>query len=83
MSYSYDKTRDRMIGHDYPGVHGNGFWRWELDELELGARAAIALDDPEQWWWELIGNRLLEQEQQHDRAGAEPAPSNGSCLSGA
>lgn len=59
MSYRY--KNDRMLGHDYPGVYGHGFPKWELDELELGARAALALDDPEQWWWELIGYNLLRE----------------------
>lgn len=53
--YSY--RHDRMVGHDYPGVHGSGFVQWELDELELGARVACAIDDPEQWWRELYGPR--------------------------
>jgi len=54
---SLQYTRDRLIGHDYPGVLSNGWLQYELDELELGARAAIGLDDPEQWWWELYGPR--------------------------
>ncbi len=49
---------DRLVGHDYPGVRGNGFVRWELDELELGARVAMALDDPEQWWWTLNAEQI-------------------------
>lgn len=44
---------DRMVGHDYPGVCGPGMHDFTLTELELGARAALALDDPEQAWWEL------------------------------
>jgi hypothetical protein len=43
-----------------PGVHGSGFVQWELDELELGARVAMLLDDPEQAWWETIGQTLLD-----------------------
>jgi hypothetical protein len=57
---SYDYRNDRMVGHDYPGVHGSGFVQWELDELELGARVAMLLDDPEQAWWETIGQTLLD-----------------------
>lgn len=49
----YNRKTDKLVGHDYPGVFGNGFIQFELDELELGARVAIQLDDPEQWWWEL------------------------------
>jgi hypothetical protein len=55
---------DRLIGHDYPGVHGAGFPSYELDEIELGARVAIQLDDPEQWFWELHGNDLYLREMQ-------------------
>lgn len=52
---SYQQRSDRLVGHDYPGVHGPGFVQFELDELELGARAAYGLGDPEQCWWELHG----------------------------
>lgn len=48
MSYRYDPKLDRMVGHDWPGVHGPGLHQWVMDEVELGARAALALDDPEQ-----------------------------------
>lgn len=53
---------DRFVGHDYPGVVGNGFVAYEIDELELGARAAQALGDSEQGWWETIGKQILRQE---------------------
>lgn len=49
----YDRTTDRTVGHDYPGSHGQGIHQFLLDEMELGARAAMALDDPEQAWWEI------------------------------
>lgn len=65
----YNRTIDRMLGHDYPGVYGNGFVQWELDELELGARVAMAIDDPEQAWWEIIGFpmlRKMEYEEAND-----------------
>lgn len=58
----YNRTLDRVTGHDYPGVRSQGFVRWEIDELELGARVAMALDDPEQAWWELIGTPMLKRE---------------------
>lgn len=57
----YNRTLDRMIGHDYPGVYSHGFVDWEIDELELGARAAMAIDDPEQAWWEIIGTPMLKR----------------------
>lgn len=53
MTYRYDIRRDCLTGHDWPGLHGSGFERYVLDEIEVGARAAMGLDDPEQWWWEL------------------------------
>lgn len=58
-----DPRTDRMLGHDYPGVRGPGFVQWEIDELELGARVALMLDDPEQAWWETIGRALLDEEE--------------------
>lgn len=65
----YNRTLDRMTGHDYPGVRSHGFVRWEIDELELGARVAIALDDPEQAWWEqLIGTPMLRKMEQDEAA---------------
>lgn len=59
----YNKKLDRSIGHDYPGVCGNGMHNFIMDEIELGARVAILIDDPDgdQWWWELIGNKELSR----------------------
>ena len=59
----YNRTLDRLVGHDYPGVYGNGFVQWEQDELELGARAAIMIGDPEQAWWEVIGYTYMRKMQ--------------------
>lgn len=53
MSYRYDPRTDQMTGHDWPGVHGNGMHDYVIDEIELGARAALALDDEQQWFWTL------------------------------
>lgn len=66
MGLRYDPRLDRMTGHDsLTGSYGHGFVRWEQDELELGARVALGLDeeqvDPAQWWWQLVGDRLLSQ----------------------
>jgi hypothetical protein len=55
-------VNDRLIGHDYPGVRSSGFVQYELDELELGARVAMAIDDPEQAWWEIIGRQRLKED---------------------
>lgn len=62
----YNRTLDRMTGHDYPGVHTHGFVNWEIDEIELGARVAMALDDPEQAWWELIGTPTLREMEREE-----------------
>jgi hypothetical protein len=59
MAWRYDARRDVMTGHDFPGVAGNGMHDYMLDEIEFGARATMALNDPDQSWWELIGNDLL------------------------
>ena len=54
MSYKYDRLHDRMVGH-YPltGALSHGFHQFVLDEMEIGALAALAINDPEQWWWEI------------------------------
>jgi len=58
MGYKYCRRVDKMLGHDYPGVVGNDFVRFELDELELGALVAMQLDDPNQWYWEIYREEL-------------------------
>lgn len=55
-----DRATDRWVGHDYPGALGNGFVGYETDELELGARAACSIDDPDQTFWELEQLRIAE-----------------------
>lgn len=59
MALRYDRETDRYVGHG-AGL-GWGWPRFALDEIELGARAAIALDDPEQAWWETIGRARLRE----------------------
>lgn len=49
----YDRRLDRLISHDYPGLHGAGMHNFVMDEIELGARVALTIADPEQWWWEI------------------------------
>ncbi len=66
MVNGYDARTDRMVGHDFPGVRSAGFVQYEQDELELGARAALQLDDPDQAWWVLIGAQHGDQESQDD-----------------
>jgi hypothetical protein len=58
MAWIYDGRTDRLTGHDFPGAVGRGMHDFMLDEIEFGARVAMALDDPDQWWWELIGHDL-------------------------
>lgn len=67
MTWRYNRRTDRFEGHDHPGVCGTGMARFVLDELEVGARAAMALDDPDQWWWELIGYPELDRLEREDR----------------
>lgn len=47
-----------MIDHDFPGVRGNGFHDFMMDEIELGARVALAIQDPEQWFWAIWEEEL-------------------------
>lgn len=49
----YNPHTDRLTGH-WRGV-STGWLQFELDELELGARAALTLDEEDQAWWLLIG----------------------------
>lgn len=58
----YNKKLDRLITHDFPGVHSNGMHDFVMDEIELGARVAILISDPEQAWWELIGDNLAKEQ---------------------
>lgn len=64
MSYQYDHATDRVRGHSgLSGAHGPQFVQWEMDELELGARVAYALDEPDQWWWELFDSPSCDPER--------------------
>lgn len=63
----YNRTLDRGVGHDYPGVYSHSFVQWEIDELELGYRAACLINDPEQAWWEIIGTPMLIQMEQDEK----------------
>ena len=78
----YDRRLDRGIGHDYPGVRSPGFVRWELDEIELGYRVACALDDPDQTWWELIGNHMLRKMEQDEAAALNTGNTNDDSVGG-
>lgn len=53
MSWRYNRHTDRMTGHDFPGVGGNGLDWFVRDELELGARVALRLGEEDQAWWAL------------------------------
>lgn len=67
MAFAYDPKRDVMTGHDFPGVVGHGMHDYAMDEIEVGARVAQALSDPDQAWWETIGYARLAA----DTTGAE------------
>lgn len=61
MSFYYNRKLDRWV--DLRGGHAtNGYHQFVMDEIELGGRAAYLIDEEDQAWWELIGNRLIEQE---------------------
>lgn len=60
MTSKYDVKFDRLVTHN--SVYSNyssSFHDFVMDELELGARVAIALDAEDQTWWVLIGDPLL------------------------
>jgi hypothetical protein len=66
MSLKYDRNTDRFLGHDsLSGSYSHGFVDFEITELEIGARAAIALDDPEQWWWEIYHEQITKELNGH------------------
>lgn len=56
--WGYDPALDRWAGHDYPGVLGAGFTEFELMEIELGGRVALAFEEEDQAWWETVGRDL-------------------------
>jgi hypothetical protein len=68
MGWRFDGRTDRMRGHDFPGVCGHGMHQFMLDEIEFGARVTLAFNDPEQWWWEIIGNAQLDAEIAAEKA---------------
>lgn len=54
MSYRYNKQLDMLVGYDaLTGALSHGWVDYQLDEIELGARVALAINDPEQWFWEI------------------------------
>lgn len=71
MSLRYDVKLDKIVGHDYPGAHHNGFYQYEVDEIELGARVAIQIDDPEQWFWEIYREHI-ERDLQNASSDRHP-----------
>ena len=52
MRVFYDRRLDRWIDLR-SGLAGNGMHDFVMDEVEYGARVAMALDDPEQAFWVL------------------------------
>lgn len=60
MTSSYNRKLDRLITHNsVTGSYGHGMHDFIIDEIELGARAALTIGDPEQAWWEVVGNKKL------------------------
>ncbi len=57
----YDARLDRMIDLRQ-GLASNGMHDAVMDEIELGARVSLAIDDPEQYFWALHFNDRELQE---------------------
>lgn len=57
--FRYERSRDAFVG-DGTGL-GRGWVDFERVEMEVGARAAMALDDPEQAWQALVDNELARR----------------------
>lgn len=56
-----------LVGHDtLTGSLSHGWPDYELCERELGARAALALGDPEQWFWEIYAERIKGELERDD-----------------
>ena len=56
----YNVKLDRLVSHHgVVGQCGNGMHNFVIDEIELGARVALALDAEDQAWWLLIGTPML------------------------
>lgn len=55
----YDAQLDRLITHNSVNSNfGRGFHNFIIDEIELGARVAIALDEEDQWFWVLYADEV-------------------------
>lgn len=74
--WGYDRRLDRMTGHDFPGVCGPGMDSFTRDEVELGARVALELDDGDcQAWWildDLWTQELLQAGDGGDQGDEDP-----------
>lgn len=55
MRNPYNVKLDRLITH-FPQSH-----QFIMDELELGARVAMALHKEDQAWWEVVGNTMISE----------------------
>lgn len=76
QNWRYDRLLDRMTGHDFPGTCGPGMDCFTRNEVELGARVALELDDDCQAWWILDDLRtqdLLQAGGGRDQGDQDPA----------
>jgi len=55
MRNPYNAKLDRLM------YHGPQSHQFIMDEVELGARAAMALDEEDQAWWEIVGNAMITE----------------------
>lgn len=82
MSWKINPRLGRYEGHDYPGVYGAGIVQFELDEMEVGVRAALALDDPDQAWWEVHMDELIKKAMEGPETSSIPADACTACSMG-
>lgn len=62
MINQYNHKLDRLITHNsVTSNYSNSFHDFIMDELELGARVALAINEPEQAWWEIVGNQMYTE----------------------
>lgn len=62
MINRYDRKLDRLITHNsVTSSYSNGMHDFIMDEMELGARVALALGEEDQAWWVLIGDDLARE----------------------
>lgn len=57
-------------------VYGRGMAGFILDEIELGYRVAVSLDEPDQAWWALQASELPKPRRRMRRSSYAGIPVN-------